>query len=709
MPVEDITRHCSRLQSLTTGGKVTLSDATIREILKQKHKLSALSLLNYSQLSDASYLALTELELNFLHLQNSIITHQPLLKLALNLQKLVLQNCSEVTEPILRDILKSCPSLDLEVRDCSNASQKELEVMQLPSHWIIDFFTTLKPEGYIKLIVEIEEKGSLAVVLDFLRNSNLTTLALNKLLMQVRKFNPVLQFPHLLISKRIQYYRFCNDLFEQAKFHKCQLPLTYEDFCQIVEADLTLTVGCKEFKVHRSVLMYYPYWAVNLGRGNHYVVNLECDPDLFKILLNWFYTQHLPWNIQANREIYLDDLGQYLDLELNYLSLIEAKAEQFQAAALVEVCQKRRQMLQESRGREFLYNAPLILGPRDVYIYNEFDPSNAYHEGFRDVFFECKGSLFSANRPQLSMRSMFFNKIMLQQDHEGTKVDPYILTPDDFPLSFYKALHPKVDSQSIDRKDALKILAIAQQDNLGDLVQKCCDMLLTMDSFKDLSQEELALIDHVKIDRDWNVKNQNHIQHLLAVRSLVISKETEFTQDIIEAIKRWGKDLRSIDFRGCGWVTDGHLKQIGESCPYLQRIYLDDCSSITDKGIIALTSCHYLQVLSLTRCINTSNVAIAAIARNCFQLVELQLDECFWVNAAMRLVGQNCHFIEILNLSKNYIQIYEDIKIVAQNCPRLMQFTCCTYSNTKKLYEIKRNFRIYCPNLKQENLKLYKP
>ena len=74
-------------------------------------------------------------------------------------------------------------------------------------------------------------------------------------------------------------------------------------------------------------------------------------------------------------------------------------------------------------------------------------------------------------------------------------------------------------------------------------------------------------------------------------------------------------------------------------------------------GIIGVfTSCSQLQTVYLRRCVNITDVAIAALTEHCTHLEHLNLCGCVNVtDVSLHLLAKNCRFLQSLNISKTKV------------------------------------------------------
>ncbi|PON94364.1 F-box domain containing protein [Trema orientale] len=114
--------------------------------------------------------------------------------------------------------------------------------------------------------------------------------------------------------------------------------------------------------------------------------------------------------------------------------------------------------------------------------------------------------------------------------------------------------------------------------------------------------------------------------------------------------------LQSIKLDGCP-VTCAGLKAIGNWCVSLRELSLSKCSGVIDDGLSSLVTKHRdLRKLDITCCHRITYVSIAQITNSCTALTSLKMESCTLVpREAFVLIGQQCHFLEELDLTDNEI------------------------------------------------------
>lgn len=121
--------------------------------------------------------------------------------------------------------------------------------------------------------------------------------------------------------------------------------------------------------------------------------------------------------------------------------------------------------------------------------------------------------------------------------------------------------------------------------------------------------------------------------------------------------------LQSIKLDGCK-VTSSGLKAIGNWCVSLSELSLSKCLGVTDEGIFSLVTKHKdLKKLDITCCRKITHASVAHITSFCTSLVSLKMESCSLIPAeAFVLIGQQCHFLEELDVTDNEIDDEGNLK-----------------------------------------------
>jgi len=112
-------------------------------------------------------------------------------------------------------------------------------------------------------------------------------------------------------------------------------------------------------------------------------------------------------------------------------------------------------------------------------------------------------------------------------------------------------------------------------------------------------------------------------------------------------------NLRVVDLSDAKkGMTDGVLTVLAKGNTHLQYLALDDCESITGKGLRALSEhCHELEHLSLDGCYQVNDPSIVRIAQSCPRLTYLSLGLCSTVkDSCLKALATHCTSLAHLNL-----------------------------------------------------------
>ena len=113
------------------------------------------------------------------------------------------------------------------------------------------------------------------------------------------------------------------------------------------------------------------------------------------------------------------------------------------------------------------------------------------------------------------------------------------------------------------------------------------------------------------------------------------------------------RQLVELNVSDCLAVNDTNLADIGKSCWLLESLKLRNCDSVTDDGIIRLSSyipvenrndeqydsndtgkrCFGLKILDITGCYQITSVSIKVLAENCRELEELSMNGCHHIDS----------------------------------------------------------------------------
>lgn len=153
------------------------------------------------------------------------------------------------------------------------------------------------------------------------------------------------------------------------------------------------------------------------------------------------------------------------------------------------------------------------------------------------------------------------------------------------------------------------------------------------------------------------------------LRQLIFAYGSPVTIDFVDSLQRLSM-LQSIKLDG-SLVTSSGLRAIGNWCVSLREISLSKCVGVTDDGLSPLVMKHKdLRRIDITCCRKITDVSISHITTSCIALTSLRMELCTLVRReAFVLIGQNCHFLEELDLTDNEIDD-EGLKSISR-CSKL--------------------------------------
>ena len=126
-------------------------------------------------------------------------------------------------------------------------------------------------------------------------------------------------------------------------------------------------------------------------------------------------------------------------------------------------------------------------------------------------------------------------------------------------------------------------------------------------------------------------------------------------------------------------VTDDIVIAIAQNCPELTNIDLDRCSNVTDDAVIAIAqNCVGLSDIHLVWCWYITNNAVIAIAENCAGLTKINLNGCYYItDAAVIALAENCAGLTSVNLEGCEDITDAAIFTLSKNCEYLENILCC--------------------------------
>ncbi|KAF9351749.1 hypothetical protein BGX26_010276 [Mortierella sp. AD094] len=131
----------------------------------------------------------------------------------------------------------------------------------------------------------------------------------------------------------------------------------------------------------------------------------------------------------------------------------------------------------------------------------------------------------------------------------------------------------------------------------------------------------------------------------LGLENLDLSQCTDIREPTLKSLTVFFPNLVSLTLSRTSGVTDAAVALIVDKCQYLETINLSYCRLVTDLGLLSVAKfCRRnLRVLHLTGNLKISDVSLIAVAKYCPQIKKLYLSECSQItDAAVEWIAQSC-------------------------------------------------------------------
>ncbi|XP_056429459.1 dynein regulatory complex subunit 6 isoform X2 [Hyla sarda] len=177
---------------------------------------------------------------------------------------------------------------------------------------------------------------------------------------------------------------------------------------------------------------------------------------------------------------------------------------------------------------------------------------------------------------------------------------------------------------------------------------------ISVDGFRYLA-DGCSSLQHLKIN-DMFTLTDNCITTLLEKCQNILSISLLGSPHLSDAafkILAQGRKLEKIRIEGNSLITDGSIKAIGRSSPYLNHIYIANCQKITDISLKAIASLKNITVLNVADCIRISDPGVRQVVEGPSgnKIRELNLTNCLRVSDLSLLrIAQKCHNLNFLSL-----------------------------------------------------------
>ncbi|KAF9435150.1 SCF ubiquitin ligase complex subunit [Entomortierella beljakovae] len=129
------------------------------------------------------------------------------------------------------------------------------------------------------------------------------------------------------------------------------------------------------------------------------------------------------------------------------------------------------------------------------------------------------------------------------------------------------------------------------------------------------------------------------------LRELDLSHCTDVREPALKTITAFFPNLTSINLTKTSGVTDSALSLIVDKCQYLETINISYCRLITDLGLFSLAKfCRRnLRELNLTGNLKMTNESLLTIAKYCPHIERIYLGECSQItDSAVEWIARSC-------------------------------------------------------------------
>ncbi|KAG0005865.1 hypothetical protein BGZ80_000894 [Entomortierella chlamydospora] len=122
----------------------------------------------------------------------------------------------------------------------------------------------------------------------------------------------------------------------------------------------------------------------------------------------------------------------------------------------------------------------------------------------------------------------------------------------------------------------------------------------------------------------------------LGLENLDLSQCTDIREPTLKSLATFFPNLVSLNLSQTSGVTDLAVALIVDKCQYLETINLSYCRLVTDLGLLSVAKfCRRnLRVLHLTGNLKMTDVSLIAVAKYCPQIEKLYLSECSQITDA---------------------------------------------------------------------------
>ncbi|KAF9990712.1 Transcription factor COE1 [Mortierella antarctica] len=129
------------------------------------------------------------------------------------------------------------------------------------------------------------------------------------------------------------------------------------------------------------------------------------------------------------------------------------------------------------------------------------------------------------------------------------------------------------------------------------------------------------------------------------MENLDLSDCTDVREPTLKSLATFFPNLISLNLSRTSGVTDTAIALIVDKCQYLETINLSYCRQLTDLGLFSVAKfCRRnLRVLHLTGNLKMTNASLLAVAKHCPQIEKLYLGECSQItDSAVEWIARSC-------------------------------------------------------------------
>lgn len=137
------------------------------------------------------------------------------------------------------------------------------------------------------------------------------------------------------------------------------------------------------------------------------------------------------------------------------------------------------------------------------------------------------------------------------------------------------------------------------------------------------------------------------IGRLPKIRKLDLDRCFRITNSSILQLAETSSNLQSLNLKDCTDINDEAIVKISNACPQLFYLNLYGIFNITDRALISLTQCPCLSTLQLQDCSKITDVGVMGIAKACHKLCELDISSCVQISdSSLICMVENCFHIQ---------------------------------------------------------------